>query len=599
MTKPLISIIIPIFNAEKYIEKCLNSVLNQTLYNIEVICINDGSTDNSMSVLSDFAHRDGRLKIFSQINSGSACARNLGLKNAKGNYVWFIDADDWCEINACKLISESAINNPDIIIFGTNIWQDNNCIDIPYFSLQILDSINNFNISTHPDKISQLPATLWNKAFRRDFLNKNNLHLDEELHLCDDNLLALEGYLKASNIQVIHQNLYNYNRFTPKSLTSNNKYWKDVIKCSSKSDILIKNSKEKQYYPFYVKRNIEGLFYWFDQKGIPKFKFYKKLRKYLKKTDKEIYRKDYLQESDIYSRYLSIRKYNYLRSKFFKIKVKSPTNVQTKFLGIPFLKYKESKNYLIKKYIFGICVSTKSSISIHQPFVKKSSESKICKLKNAYKDKGRLFIIGNGNSIADMDLSPLNNENTFVVSKGFLLKNHGLNHATFYCISDRYSYLNYGNEIDLNYANYYFASSWSGWNKIPERSFIFDLSDDIEIAKHNFFQFNINSPLSLGRTVVLDALQLAVYMGFSEIYFIGVDLNFNKKERHFYKSNQEENQKRHIEWAVNNTQRMINNFEKAAQILSTHNIKIFNAGEGGNLNTIPRIDFTTLFDKEN
>jgi hypothetical protein len=99
-------------------------------------------------------------------------------------------------------------------------------------------------------------------------------------------------------------------------------------------------------------------------------------------------------------------------------------------------------------------------------------------------------------------------------------------------------------------------------------------------------------------TVVLEVLQIAIYLGFKEIYFIGFDLNFITLERHFYKSNEKENKIKHIKWANENTQMMIENFKVADKILKEKDIRIFNAGVGGNLNTIERVDYNLLFEKD-
>ena len=94
----LISIIIPIYNAEKYIERCINSLKNQTYKNIEIICINDGSTDNSLNILKRIAITDNRITIIEQENKGVSVARNKGIESAKGKYIMFLDADDWFEL---------------------------------------------------------------------------------------------------------------------------------------------------------------------------------------------------------------------------------------------------------------------------------------------------------------------------------------------------------------------------------------------------------------------------------------------------------------------------------------------------------------------
>ena len=97
MTK--ISVIIPVYNSEKFLKKCLDSIINQTLNDIEIICIDDGSTDKSLRILNNFADKDNRITIINQKNSGPSAARNKGIENAKGEYIGFVDSDDWIDLD--------------------------------------------------------------------------------------------------------------------------------------------------------------------------------------------------------------------------------------------------------------------------------------------------------------------------------------------------------------------------------------------------------------------------------------------------------------------------------------------------------------------
>lgn len=115
-----VSIIVPVYNVEQYLRKCLDSLINQTLKDIEIICINDGSTDNSRVILQEYAMKDNRIKVRSQENAGVSNARNNGLKIAKGEYIGFCDSDDWIEANFYEKLYNSATKyNADIA--ATNI----------------------------------------------------------------------------------------------------------------------------------------------------------------------------------------------------------------------------------------------------------------------------------------------------------------------------------------------------------------------------------------------------------------------------------------------------------------------------------------------
>ena len=107
-----ISVIIPVYNVEKYLGRCLDSVVNQTFTDIEIICINDGSSDNSLEILKRYAQRDRRIKIFTQENSGLSASRNVGMKYASGDYIYFIDSDDYLVKTAFEeLYKIATINN--------------------------------------------------------------------------------------------------------------------------------------------------------------------------------------------------------------------------------------------------------------------------------------------------------------------------------------------------------------------------------------------------------------------------------------------------------------------------------------------------------
>lgn len=131
----LVSIIVPIYNTEKYLAECLDSLINQTYKNLEIICVNDGSTDNSLKILEQYAKRDNRIKIYSQENKGEAETRNRGLELAQGDYIAAIDSDDSCSLDFIELcVKKVREANSDIIIPFTNIRLDMNIRDVKTFS---------------------------------------------------------------------------------------------------------------------------------------------------------------------------------------------------------------------------------------------------------------------------------------------------------------------------------------------------------------------------------------------------------------------------------------------------------------------------------
>lgn len=119
MSEPLISVIVPVYNVEQYLPKCLDSIIDQTYKNIEIICIDDGSPDNSIEILRWYAAKDNRINIISQKNMGLSGARNTGIKNCHGDYIMFLDSDDWLDLDTCEKACE-AINeyNPDLVLWS-------------------------------------------------------------------------------------------------------------------------------------------------------------------------------------------------------------------------------------------------------------------------------------------------------------------------------------------------------------------------------------------------------------------------------------------------------------------------------------------------
>ena len=123
----LVSVIVPVYNGEKYLRKCIESIINQTYANIEIILINDGSTDNSGVMCDSYAHSDNRIRVIHTQNNGPAAARNIGIENSKGEFVFFVDADDFIENNALNLLVENYNQYKADIIVGdfNNIRNDN------------------------------------------------------------------------------------------------------------------------------------------------------------------------------------------------------------------------------------------------------------------------------------------------------------------------------------------------------------------------------------------------------------------------------------------------------------------------------------------
>lgn len=203
------SVIIPCYNCESFLIDCLDSIFQNELSNdifFEVILINDGSTDNSLDIMKEYQNKKNNITIHDQANHGVSTARNKGISLAKGQYICFIDADDWIEKDYFESLKSCLNNLPDIIEFG--YFTDKNDESIP--------SKNNRNLGNR-EKIEAFLVTTsqqegfwfcYTRAFRREFLINNNLQFNKSVKLGEDGLFILESFNLAKKIVNIRKHLY-------------------------------------------------------------------------------------------------------------------------------------------------------------------------------------------------------------------------------------------------------------------------------------------------------------------------------------------------------------------------------------------------------
>lgn len=211
--QPEISVIIPVYNAAGFLPRCLDSILQQELQDIEIICINDGSTDASEQVISEYAGRDDRIKLISQPNKGAAAARNAGIKTAKGKYIAFIDADDFFSPGLFKLFTEkNAQNDVDIFMFNGTITDHNQQTKQYFYSNAIFKpevSENDAVDYSHFANFFYGNQSICNKIYRTDFLRENNILLNEGT-IFEDTLFYFVTVINAKKIKFTYTPYYNY-----------------------------------------------------------------------------------------------------------------------------------------------------------------------------------------------------------------------------------------------------------------------------------------------------------------------------------------------------------------------------------------------------
>ncbi|WP_214714315.1 glycosyltransferase family A protein [Exiguobacterium sp. s151] len=233
---PLISVIVPVYNAEKFLDKCIQSILNQTYTNLEVLLIDDGSTDNSISICRKYQMNDARVKVVQKINGGVSSARNIGLLNSKGEYISFVDSDDYLEINCLNILYGALIDNECTISCSSLIYETvegKRINDFKSVSHDVIFTINNYDMYNR---------SVYNKLFHKSCLNtkKGPLLFDETLHYGEDALFTIVAFSNAKKIIRLSTGLYHYvihensamQNFSHKSLTEI-QAWSKIIKVVS------------------------------------------------------------------------------------------------------------------------------------------------------------------------------------------------------------------------------------------------------------------------------------------------------------------------------------------------------------------------------
>lgn len=214
--KPLISIIVPIYNVEKYLSRCINSVLSQTFPDFELLLIDDGSTDKSGYICDGYAQKDSRIKVFHIENGGVSAARNYGLDNARGEWIAFVDADDWIDKNMYHEMYNKAISShADIVLCGFYEYYD------PI--RQILRTVfsDGFDKNTILRNSMLFFTALWNMLVRRSLYDKNKLRIPEHIVNCEDFWLTIRLFYYAEKISSLPVPLYYYNRENTNSILNN------------------------------------------------------------------------------------------------------------------------------------------------------------------------------------------------------------------------------------------------------------------------------------------------------------------------------------------------------------------------------------------
>ena len=266
---PKITVIIPVYNSEMYLENCLKSVVSQTLKDIEIICVNDCSKDNSWNIVKKFADNDERFVLIENSeNKKQGYCRNIGINKAKSDYIHFLDSDDWLADNNFyqTVYEELSHNDIDIFVFNDYEYHEDKNILVEDEKLKRFPFIyNSFDINNNSDVITsdiKLTGMAWDKIYKRDFLIKNNIIFAEGMFWED---ILFNFLLKISSPKIkIKDEKYIVYRLNAKSSTTTNvvKIYKDAVKMMKFSKNLLDDKGLYEEYKFkFIEHYFGALYY--------------------------------------------------------------------------------------------------------------------------------------------------------------------------------------------------------------------------------------------------------------------------------------------------------------------------------------------------
>ncbi len=219
-----VSVILPVYNVSQYLRQCMDSIVGQTLKDIEIICVDDGSTDDSLDILREYEAKDSRVKVIEQQNAGAGAARNKGLAIATGEYLSFLDSDDFFELDMLeKAWSKAHDTRADLIVFRADQYRED-LEEIVHVRWTLREKelppyrpINRHNIMGNVFKV--FVGWAWDKLFSREFVERYHLKF-QELRTSNDMLFVFSAIAFADNIEILDEELAHQRRNNPNSLSN-------------------------------------------------------------------------------------------------------------------------------------------------------------------------------------------------------------------------------------------------------------------------------------------------------------------------------------------------------------------------------------------
>jgi len=632
---PKVSLIIPVYNVEQYLKKCLNSATNQTLQEIEIIIVNDGSTDGSLAICEAYANRDSRIKLISQRNGGLSAARNTGIEASNGEYIAFLDSDDWLELSTLDSTYKKAKEeNLDIVIYGYKKIDDGNNI----IFTNVLDSSYSHELFKKRIFSAQMSPMACAKLYKTDLFKLHDIYFPVGYYH-EDVYTTYKLAFFANKIGVIEQAYYNWlirNGSISQGVTK--KHINDILDSLTElKNFLISNDSFSEYKIEYIRRAYSFSLLMIDKisrskdslliKKQLKELVFKKLDK-LSIGDEESLNNLKIIDKQLFNKYI---KTSGKEMEVFQLVNLKGEKMLRKIADV--LLPKGSRNREIVKQLLGrgenkssgeiskaaevnssVKPKPKSNMLPVREAISEAEREKLRPLKDKFKGK-RCFIVGNGPSLNKCDLSLLENEYTFAVN-GIFYKTEEMGFKpTFYMVEDGHVVDDNLEKINAYDPEYKFFPAMYKKKIVRTDSTYFFTADlgfyrgDHESFEKPRFSKDFSEVSYCGQSVTYLNMQLAYYLGFSEVYLIGMDFSYAIRESDEVKgatliSNEDDINHFHPDyfgkgkkWHDPKVYNVAKNYEFAKVNFEADGRNIYNATVGGKLEIFDRKDYSDLFKK--
>jgi len=260
--QPKVTIILPVYNVEQYLRQCLDSVVNQTMRDIQIVCINDGATDGSPAILKEYAAKDPRIEVYHQENQGGGSARNAAYPHIHGKYTYFVDPDDWLELDLCQQCWDKAEATEADMVVLRYIEHSPFPVPSPPFD-PALPEIRQFPNERHDVVGTGAP---WQRFWRSDFFLSNNIRFSEGKRPYNDVFATWKGFVLANRLSVLNNTLYHYRiRTGSYQQTIDEKHFCIVDTFDEVEKMLHENGRFESYKDVFSARKLVVYHYSYDK----------------------------------------------------------------------------------------------------------------------------------------------------------------------------------------------------------------------------------------------------------------------------------------------------------------------------------------------